>query len=335
MDEKNESVGMPSDKEIKKFLRDFIKEFKPFAAKLAGENMPLSFKKVDFHSIKNFIDMALDFNKQQTELTNQNLPEQIKLQKQVQLADDFVGSLFGLMSDNPALELMQIINPKNIYEKIIHDPEYRSRIRGAIHQILYSIDRMGKLEQVTDFIKSMRLEDVFAMSQSSTRINKIIPFIMKNRKRITKTIIEQYVDYYKEISGFIEPLIVLLYGMHQIIQNRYKVYTEIKEKIAVGNLVNQLKKDQLFNVIVEKYDPHIRNSIIHVGYHIDPLTRRIELIDKEKKFALTYSEFVKYVQEITKIAIIVCHFEGELNFLKLWGYVEKRKGILVIDKTQL
>lgn len=331
MNDNDISDKSPTEKDIKKFMKDFIHEFKPYAAKLTGENIPISFDSDDLQNIKKFIDLANDYSQKENSIANQNISEQAKLQKRMDLADDILKSVLGLSSNSPALELAQISNPKNSYEKIIPDINYRTLMRGTIHKVLYTIDQMGKLEQINNFIKSMRPDDVFAMSQSAIRINEIIQYVLKTRKRITKEIVEQYVEDYKEISGFLEPLIVVFFGMQQIIQNKYKLFTEIKEKIPIGNLVNQLKSDQMFYPLVEKYDPRTRNSIIHVSYHIDPINKKIEFNDKGKMFSLTYSAFVEYVKEVTKIAIILCHFEEELRFLTFLGYAKKRDDTLNLN----
>lgn len=331
MNDNDISTKSPTEKDIKKFMKDFIHEFKPYAAKLTGENIPMSFDNDDLQNIKKFIDLANDYSQKENSIANQNISEQAKLQKRMDLADDILKSVLGLSSNSPALELAQISNPKNSYEKIIPDVNYRTLMRGTIHKVLHTIDQMGKLEQINSFINSMRPDDVFAMSQSAIRITEIIQYVLKTRKRITKEIVEQYIENYKEISGFLEPLIVVLFGMQQIIQDKYKLFTEIKEKIPIGNLVNQLKSDQMFYPLVEKYDPRTRNSIIHVSYHIDPINKKIEFNDKGKMFSLTYSAFVEYVKEVTKIAIILCHFEEELRFLTFLGYAKKRDDTLNLN----
>lgn len=55
----------PTDKEIKKFMKDFIREFKPYAAKLTGENIPMTYNRNDLQNVKNFIELANDYNKKE------------------------------------------------------------------------------------------------------------------------------------------------------------------------------------------------------------------------------------------------------------------------------
>ncbi len=322
------NVKSLTEKDVKKFMKDFKHEFKPLVSKLTGENIPISFNDNDFQNIKNFMELGNFYKQKEDLINNATISEQEKLQKRMDLADDILKTVFDFNTDNPALELAQIANPKNSYEKIIPDIDYRILIRGTIHKFLYTVDKMGKLEQINHFISSMRPEDVFAMSQSAIRFNAVTQFVLKTRKRITKETVEQYVEDYREISGFLEPLIVLLYGIQQIILDKYKPFTEIKGKIPIGNLVKQLKSDKMFNPLMEKYDPHIRNSIMHVSYHIDPINKKIEFSDNGKMFSLTYFAFVEYVKEIARMAIITCHFEEEVRFLQLLGYVEKSRGIL-------
>ncbi|MDE2590801.1 MAG: hypothetical protein KGL95_14190, partial [Patescibacteria group bacterium] len=136
---------LPSDKEIKKFMKDFIHEFKPYAAKLTGENMSMHYDNNDLQNIKNFIELANDYNRKENSIASEDIAEHAKLQKRMDLTDDILKSILGLTSDNPALELAQISNPKNSYEKIIPDINYRTLMRGTIHKVLHTIDQMGKL----------------------------------------------------------------------------------------------------------------------------------------------------------------------------------------------
>lgn len=323
MPDQPKSVKEISDKELKEGFQEVLKAFVPISAKLTGEKMRTTITNKEVESIRNVLEFFQGYSDKTDALKKQTLPKDFKKEQEMSLLDQMMGEIFD--DANAVENLAEQYNPKLAYEKIIPDEKYRERIRGAIWQILIEIDKNKKLSQFTDFIQSMGLDMFYSNSQSAQRVQELLPYIMKPRKRISRRIAENYIEAYKEISAFLEPLIVILYGCDQILKGNYLTFVQIKKKKSIGEITTELKNEQLFNTILEPYDPKIRNAIVHGTYHLDPLEKIIELIDIEQKITKSFVEFSEYVKEITRRAIILCRIEQELQFLQFRAYAELRK----------
>jgi len=314
-----------SEKDVKDLIKNLLDVIAPIVEKASGEKVPRKIPKNKIRQVKSAIEYFQDVA-QRTDAVKkrEDIPDKEKKEQEMQLLDELLGTMFGIEGDNPVENITERLNPKLSYEKRIPDKKYREKIRTTIWEILYEIDRQKKLKLLEDFLQSIGLDNFFANSQSAQRLNLKIPYIMKDRKRITRTIAERYLDSYKEVAGFLESLIVILYGFLCILRGKYKTYPDLRKE-PIGKLVNLLKKEEKFNILIEPYDTRIRNSIVHVSYHIDSMARKIEFMDRDKKFSKTFEEFVEYVKEITRRAIILCHMEEEINYLKFRAYSNLRK----------
>ena len=125
-----------------------------------------------------------------------------------------------------------------------------------------------------------------------------------------------------------ETFVIILYGVNLLINHKYKSFDEIKNNFTVGNMVKSLKKVEQFEKLLGMYTPTIRNSVIHISYQIDPLNKTLEFSDKKTKILLSFEEFILYVQEMTRCAILVSQLEREYNYLRLLEYKQKRDLIL-------
>ena len=232
--------------------------------------------------------------------------------------------MYGIKDTNPIEHFVIQSNPKFLYEKFIPDQQYRAKIREPLWKIIVELDKKKKLQSFNNFIQSMGPNYVYSHFQSGQRVQEFIPYIMKTRKRITKRIIENYIDAYKEISGFLEPIVVILYGMKILLEGGSPSFVEIKKKKTIGKLITILKNEPSFNILLEPYDSRIRNSLAHVTYHVDSLSKSIEFIDLDQKKSKSFEEFIEYVKEITRRTIILCHIEQEIRFLQIRAYAELR-----------
>ena len=113
--------------------------------------------------------------------------------------------------------------------------------------------------------------------------------------------------------------------MNLIIQDKYKSFKDIRNKHSVGNMVRELKELDLFSTLIDIYNPHIRNSIQHMTYQIDGLEKKIEFTDRKYTKIMTFSDFVAYVQEIGKLAMMLSRIEYELNYFKFVEYQKYRE----------
>lgn len=317
-----------SDKEIDEITDNIVDALRPIAAKLAGEKLPKRISKIDKSDFRELIRYFEDLSKKQTHLNSATLPKDFKTKQQIQLADQLFSDLFGLKSENPVGEMVEAFNPKIAYRKHCPSEEYATKMQNKIHQILYNIGKIGKIQQFTNLMNSVGEDTFYASFQSAERINKKIKYIMKNRKTFTKRITENYIEFYKEISGFFEISVILLYGLKLILKNDYKPFSEIRKNNPVGNIVKELKKEEPFLTLIDVYNPHIRNSVAHVTYHLDPLNKTIEFVDNKERVLMSFSEFISYVQEVTRRAMILCRIEYELSYLRFVEYKKQREKII-------
>lgn len=317
-----------TEKNVKDFLKNFTKEMLPILSIMTGEKVEL--RKLTKHNIKNtkqLFEYLQDYSNRTIAFqNNQNLSPEEKQKQGFELADEFNRVFLGIQSVSDLEQKIEYFNPELSYKKRIPDQDYRNKLRYSIHEILFEIDRQNKMEDFNKFIQSMGIDNVLANSQSANRLLKKLPYLLKERKRITFEIAQRYVEGYKEVASFMEPLITILYGLLLIIQGKYRPYTDLKtDRIGIGGFASILKKEDHFSNLIEPYDTRIRNAIIHSTYHLDPISKKIEFLDRDKKITKTFLEFIEYVKEITRRGIIICHLEGEVNYLTYKHYLQIRK----------
>lgn len=316
-----------SEEEIRQISEKILNGLRTVAEKLTDEKLPKRLPKQDLQSVGDILKYFQTLGKQQSLLSNATLPKDFKNQQQVLLADKFLNDLFGLKTNNPVEEILPYLNPKLVYDKISSNTEYTEKMQNSIHQIFYEMEKVGRLNQFTKLINSFTPEYAFASIQGAERLNKNLKYILKIRKRFTRRIVENYINIYKEVSGFIETPIAVLFGMNLIIKNKYKSFIEIKNNYLTGHIVNELKQERLFLPLIVAYNPQIRNSIMHSTHSMNFVKRIIEFVDKKGKTDMSYEEFILYVQEITRLAVLLSRIESELQYLQFLGYKQRREQI--------
>ncbi len=317
-----------TDEEIAEISQKILDGIRPIAAKLSGEKLPKRLKKKDQKKFVDIIRYFENIGKRSNLLNYTTLPQDFKSKQQVELVDEFLGDLFGLKTENPIQEMVEHMNLKILYDRLIQNKTQATNIQKTIHEIFYTIGKAGRIEQFEKLTQSMGFENAVASFQSAERINQKVRYVLQSRKRFSKRIVERHIEIYKEISGFLETIIIILYGMKLIIANKYKPFKEIRNKNPIGNIVKELKKDKSFSILIGSYNHLIRNSIMHSTYNLDPLEKKIEFFDKDKKLLMEFSEFVSYIGEITRRAIILSRLEYELTYLRFIDYKEKRAQVL-------
>lgn len=316
-----------TDEEISKLSVNILNALRPIVEKISEESIPKRINKKEQQEIGNILRYFQNMGNISTELNSATLPKDFKTKQQFLLADKFLSDMFGLQSQNPVEEIIDNLNPKIAYDKICSDVEFNKKFQNCIHQIFYEMEKSGRLQKFSELIHSMGLDYAFASIQSAERLNKKISYVLKSRKQFTRRIIDNYIESYKEVTGFIELPIRILYGMLLILHDQYKEFSQIK-KIPIGAIMDILKKEKLFSFLIETYDPHIRNSIIHETYPMNFAKREIDFIDNKEQTKMSFEKFVIHVQDITRRAIMLSRIEFELQYLQYLGYKEQRAKII-------
>lgn len=315
------------DEDVIEFEKAILETLRPMAAKLSGEKMPKKFTKKQRKEIKEAMNLFGNFGNILNQLENQTLPRDFKSKQQINYYDKMFGLLFGTQDNDPIKKITSGLNPKPFYDRISPSPQYAENMQRQIHQIFSKMAQKGVLAKFDIFLQSIGQDYFIANSQSAMRINENLEYLLKPRKRITKQIVEKYIVNYKEVSGFLEGLIAILYGIKLILDGKYRSFTELQNN-AVANMVRVLKKEVLFKTLLNIYTPSIRNSVIHVNYQIDYLNKTIEFADRKGKVTLSFEEFVVYVQEVTRRAVIISQLEREYAYLRYLAYQKVREDVL-------
>lgn len=305
-------VENPTDEQLTTFLNEIIASLQIQLPKLTGTKITFNLSKKKFKDLKLLAYDLLNIELQMKKLNNTTLPTDFKQRQRINLIEQFLRITFGNVQD-PISEITQSFNPENGYNKIIKDSEYVCKLRTSIHQIIANIRlKFGNLDLIQKYFDSVG-EDVFTAYQMSFRLNNKIKYVLTERKIITKTVLERYIERYKEIANFMEFIIALLYGLKQILKEEYMPYSEVK-KLATANQIKILEKDPLFVILVESYNSHIRNAINHGHFYLNPTESKIELADRNEKISWSYDEFIRYVQEVTRKMTILSHFNDEISY---------------------
>ena len=316
-----------TEKEIKDMANGVLDALRPIVSKISDEKIPKRFKKKDLKDFGDSVKWLSQIGNIQSELDSQTLPKDFKTKKQFQIMDTLLGGLLGTDVENPSQLMLDQGDPKILYSRLLKSETRGSEFQKRIHAIYYKIAKLGKLPQFEEFQQSLGLDTFISHTQSAERINKHVKYLLKDRKSFSKRIVERHVDIFKEISGNLETLIIILYGMNLILQDKYLPFKEIRNKKSIGNMVRELKKLELFSPLIEMYDVHIRNSIQHSTYEVDSLEKKITLTDRKHVKIMTFSDFVIYVQTMAKQSIMLSRIEYEYTYFKFVEYQKYRKTI--------
>ena len=316
-----------SEKEVKEIANGILDVLRPIVSKISDEKIPKRFKKKDLKDFGNSIKWLSEIGQMKSEIDAQTLPVDFKTKKQFQIMDTLLRGFFGTDIENPSKLMVDEGDPKILYARLLKSETKAKEFQKNIHDIYYKIGKLGKMPQFEEFQQSLGIDTFISHTQSAERFNKHAKYLLKDRKRFSKRIFERHVDIFKEVSGHLETLIIILYGMSLIIQNKYKSFKDIRNKYSIGTMIRELKKLDLFSPLIEMYNPHIRNSIQHVTYQIDSPEKKIEFTDRKYTMIMTFSDFVNYVKEIGILGMMLSRIEYELNYLKFVEYQKYRESL--------
>lgn len=316
-----------SEKEVKEIANGILDVLRPIVSKISDEKIPKRFKKKDLKDFGNSIKWLSEIGQMKSEIDAQTLPVDFKTKKQFQIMDTLLRGFFGTDIENPSKLMVDEGDPKILYARLLKSETKAKEFQKNIHDIYYKIGKLGKMPQFEEFQQSLGIDTFISHTQSAERFNKHAKYLLKDRKRFSKRIVERHVDIFKEVSGHLETLIIILYGMNLIIQNKYKSFKDIRNKYSIGIMVRELKKLDLFSPLINAYNPHIRNSIHHSTYQLDVLEKKIEFTDRKYTKIMTFSDFVNYVQEIGILGMMLSRIEYELNYLKFVEYQKYRESL--------
>jgi len=325
---------IPNDNEIKKALGDIFGIIGPILTKLSGEkySKKLSKKETEF-LINRWKEFAI-IGQEYEFVNNSTLPTNYKLKKIIEIIDKFLSKSLEIDSENPAKIILEQINPLLAYESISPNNQYAKMKQENFHKIFYKIADLQRVDKLEKLMNSLNMDVFFSSHQGAERLNEELEYILKPRKRFPKDIVQTYVDFCKDVSSFLETHVTLLYGFKKIIDGKYYSYLELKHnrKLSIGKMVNELKKEKYFSDLIGMYSNNIRNSIIHGDAILDLMKKEIEFTDVDRKISLTFDEFILYVQEITRRAVILSNIENEYHYLLFKNYDENRERILQLPE---
>ncbi len=302
-----------SDSITRTDFRKLVQNLGNTLTKATGEKVKLRFYESEYQSIKKLVEEGIILAGKQDNLKKQTLPYDFKLKEELKILDGFVKLLGADGLKDFVSTLVQIYDPEQWYYEIITDRTYIKQKREALHKIIFELNKKGTSYRVDDLLQSYG-EVIYGYTQLGTQLAEEAAYIMKKRKRITYTTAINFLEIYKSIiSGYVEHMIVFLYGIQQILGKDFKPYSVISKQ-RTSDQIKSLKKDSLFRTFVMSYRNDIRNSIIHGTQHIDRTTKHVHFMYKQP-ISLSYLEFISHVQEITKDAIMVANLKNEMNFL--------------------
>lgn len=314
-----------SDKEVEDIANNLLKHLGPTMSKISGERILKHLNKKDRDDLKNVLEFFSIQSEKKIALDNAALPKNFKMKQEIQFMDNLFANLLGIQDNNPIKVMIEQGDPKILYSRILNSEQKAQAFQKNIHDIYYKIAKLERMSQFEKFQDSLGIDTFISHTQSAERLNKHVKYLLRSRKRFSKRIVERHVDIFKEAAGYLETLLIVLYGMNLIIKNKYKPFKEIRNKHPMGNIVRELGKETLFASLVKPYNSHIRNSIQHSTYQIDAIERKIEFFDKEYHLIMMFSDFVNYVQEIGKLEIMLSRIEYELSYFKFIEYQKYRE----------
>lgn len=316
-----------SEDDVKELVNGILNELGPIASKIDGQKLPKRLKKKDLKNFGKYVNYLIQAGNAKSRLDSQTLPKDFKTKQQMLSLETVFTNLLGIQGDNPTKVLADELDPKTLYEYLLKSKSKAEKFQNAIHTVYYKIGKLNRIPQLEKFQQSLGIDTVVSHAQSAERFNKHAKYLLRTRKNFSKRIVERHVNIFKEVSGHLETLIIILYGLHLIIKDKYKPFKEIRNTDFIGNMVNELKKSEMFSPLISAYNPHIRNSIQHTTYSIDPVEKKIEFTDRKYNTTMTFSEFVNYVKDIGILCIMLTRIEQELNYLKFVEYQKYRETI--------
>jgi len=325
---------IPNDEDIKKAVGDILDTIGPILTKLSGEKYSKKLSKKDTQFMINRYKEFAKIGQEYEFVSSSALPTNYKLKKIFEIIDKFLSKSLEIESKNPAKIILKQINPLLVYESISPSAQYAKMKQESFHNIFYKIDDLQRVDKLEKLMSSLNMDVFFSSHQGAERLNEDLEYILKPRKRFSKDIVESYLGFCKDVSSFLEMHVTLLYGFKKIIDGKYYSYLELKHnrKLTMGKMVNKLKKEKYFSDLIGMYSNNIRNSIIHGDAILDLMEKEIEFTDMDRKISLTFEEFILYVQEITRSAVILSNIENEYHYLLFKNYDKNRKRILQLPE---
>jgi len=144
-------------------------------------------------------------------------------------------------------------------------------------------------------------DDIFAITQSiSTRLEKHYEYLEKTNVRLTKQVMEKYIQIYWEFSGLFEKYLRIIIGLLYMLDNGTKPEYAALRKIPLTVNLKEIQKRDEYSVLVKPFDKVIRNAISHKSYLFD-VEEKIEFSDFKEKISLSYHDFMKKVRELSSL----------------------------------
>ena len=298
-----------------------------FMTKLFGIEVKPNFKKNDYKEFNKIIGKIKKISEQYEKIDKSEAPKEVKLKQKMQAMDTIL-SVFGLGSMKEfATAYTEAWNPDITFRKHIPNVDYLQEKRKSLHNIIFALEKTGTLQKFYEFNDSIG-DTAFDLTQITVKLTEKFPYLLKERKRMAKLTVEKFLEIYKNlVSAFVEFAIVYLFGVQKVLRGISQPYPTVR-KGRISDKIKELRKDLLFRTFVEKYDNNIRNSIIHGGYHIDLVSKKIHFTNK-KTTPKSFQEFVTHVQEITRNALLIIGLKYEINYLML---VNSKKALDSIRK---
>jgi hypothetical protein len=295
-----------------------------FLSNVTGEAVKPKYGQKDFHEFRRVMTEAVKFAKEQEDLKQKALPQEFKKKQEMETVDRFL-QIFGLGSVKDFVQQMvESMNPELFYSKYIDDPAYIKQKRESVHKILYELERIGSLDKVSQFNDAIG-ESAFEITQQATKLNDDMKYLLKERKRVSKVTIDNFLTIYKQtIAAFVESMITYLYGIQRITKGGFETYQSLR-KIRMADQVKELRGDPLFRTFVESYRADVRNAVVHGGCYIQPATREICFTYKKIE-SMSYADFIKHVQEDLRNAIFIINLTHEITYLRFCAAQEKLNG---------
>lgn len=314
-----------SEDEVKEFVNGLLNLFGPIVTKIDGQKLPKRLKKKDLKNIRECFNYLIQAGNAKSKLDSQTLPKDFKTKQQMLFVETIFANLFGIPGDNPTKVFVDEGDPKVLYEYLLKSKSKAEKFQNTIHAVYYKIGKLNRMPQLEKFQQSLGMDTFISHAQSAERFNKHVKYLLRTRKNFSKRIVERHVNIFKDVSGHLETIIIILYGLHLIIKDKYKPFKEIRNNNFIGNMVNELKRSEMFSPLISAYNPHIRNAIQHTTYQIDPVEKKVEFIDRKYNKTMTFSEFVNSVKDTGILCMMLTRIEQELNYLKFVEYQKYRE----------
>jgi hypothetical protein len=238
----------------------------------------------------------------------------------------FAEYFFKIPSTDNYLDILikQISDP---FEGVVDTPlAHRTRYthyRISLFNIIERLGQYGKYSAFKNFINTVPYEDTIILAQHTLIVNNNAQFLFKEYKTITEQLVEKYVQFYRLLSEHLELMIVYMYAAFKLIKGKSINYSEIKN-YELRNVVNSLKTDEDFRLLLSPFNVIIRNSLSHGSKTLDPLSKKIIFKDRKERVSLVYSSFAQQTRELHASIYVISHLQAALNlyiFKKIREYL--------------